>query len=184
MVFFPKHVLALAFSFTLLPFVAGDAIGMPSPIFASSVDKNCPVGAKYTCTPKGKNVTIAGVPTYLATPTRPSKKKRVILFFSDVFGPSTKIVSSSKIISLPRVRSLSSPSPNPHSLGSGYHVLGIDYFPRDPLGNHDIDNELAFNITEWQIKSHKQARELILKWTEAVRAEYGKTSKYVALGYC
>ncbi|KAH6913459.1 hypothetical protein BKA70DRAFT_1218401 [Coprinopsis sp. MPI-PUGE-AT-0042] len=78
-------VLAVA---SLLPFPTSVAQSSDSPFLAGPFDKSCAEGAKYEGTAGGKNVTIAGVPTYLATPPRAaSRNKRIILFLSDIWGP-------------------------------------------------------------------------------------------------
>ncbi|KAH6906039.1 Alpha/Beta hydrolase protein [Coprinopsis sp. MPI-PUGE-AT-0042] len=165
--FFSKFVTTLTFVASIpLSAFAGDVSGVTSPVLAGPIDKHCVEGAKYEGTATGKNTTIAGVPTYVAKPSVPGKNKRVILFFPDVYGP---FYENNFLL-------------QDHFASKGYHVLGIDYFLGDPLGNHS--NEPGFNMTAWITKSRTQAREVLPKWIDAVRGEYGSTSKYSAVGYC
>jgi hypothetical protein len=98
-----------------------------SPQLAKPIEKNCLSGAKYAGTPGGKNFTIAGVPKHLATPRRPSKDKRVILFFSDVFRP---FYENSFIVQVHFASNdVSHVTPAPSSIGSGIVVL-------DRIGYH------------------------------------------------
>jgi hypothetical protein len=56
--------------------------------------------------------------------------------------------------------------------GTGYVVLGPDYFFGDPVHLHN--GEAGFDRTAWMEKSRKQAIEALPKWTEAVTEEYGR----------
>jgi dienelactone hydrolase len=95
---------------------------------------------------------------------------------------STRTTSCFKITSLLKVSTWWLLRHELYSPQSGYHVLGVDYFLGDPLGNHT--SEPDFDLIAWITKSRTQAREVLPKWIAAVRAEYGATSKYTAVGYC
>lgn len=60
--------------------------------------------------------------------------------------------------------------------------MGVDYFLGDPLG--DRINDPNFNTTAWIANAQIQAREVLPKWMDAVRKEFGATSRYTAVGYC
>jgi hypothetical protein len=86
--FFARIVATLAIA-ALLPLstLAGQVSGTPDAVLAGPIEKHCIEGAKYEGTARGKNVTFAGVPTYVSKPApSPAKTKRVILFFY-VYGP-------------------------------------------------------------------------------------------------
>ncbi|KAH6918336.1 Alpha/Beta hydrolase protein [Coprinopsis sp. MPI-PUGE-AT-0042] len=169
--FFSRFAVAVAIA-SLVPraiVVAVSNEASSSPVLAGPVGKHCVEGAKYEGTARGKNVTIAGVPTYLATPKGPTNGKthRVIIFLSDIYGPFYE----------------NNFLQQDYFATKGYHVLGIDYFLGDPIGNHDL-NDPNFNATAWVIKSQAQAEEVLPKWINAVRSKYGSTARYTAVGYC
>jgi hypothetical protein len=58
-----------------------------SPVLAPEISEDCVSGARYHGRSAGKNVSIAGVPTYYAQPRPKPGPKKVILFFSDIYGP-------------------------------------------------------------------------------------------------
>lgn len=77
----------LAFAFIcLLPWLSFAFAAPDSPILAGPLGKDCIKGWKHSGSAKGKNVTIAGVSTYLVEPTIRPGPKKVIFFYSDVFG--------------------------------------------------------------------------------------------------
>ncbi|KAH6901633.1 Alpha/Beta hydrolase protein [Coprinopsis sp. MPI-PUGE-AT-0042] len=138
-----------------------------SPVLAPEIGDDCVSGARYSGRAVGKNVSIAGVPTYYTKPrhSKPGPKK-VILFFSDIYGP---FADNNFML-------------QDQYAGEGYHVLGIDYFFGDPIQNHD--GEVGFNRTEWVNKSRQQATDSIPKWTEQVKKDVGSDAKFTAVGYC
>lgn len=145
-------------------------------VLAGPIGKDCITDAKYNDTPVGKNITIAGVPTYASFPKHSfGKKDKVILHFSDVFGP----FHTSNFILIDYFATQGEPELRPnlfHAYGSdthlGFHVYGIDYFLGDPIGDHI--NDPNFNQTEWLTKSRKQAEDTIPKWTAAILAKHGE----------
>ena len=59
-----------------------------SPVLAGPPGDCCYTFVKHSGTPTGSTSAVAGVPTYVAEPAaKPSGPKRVILYFSDVYGP-------------------------------------------------------------------------------------------------
>jgi len=59
-----------------------------SPALAGPLGDCCFKGFKHTGDPVGKKITIAGVETYISEPPADTTgPKKVILFFSDIFGP-------------------------------------------------------------------------------------------------
>ena len=60
-----------------------------SPALAGPLGPDCTIGTKHDGKPTGKNITIAGVPTYLAEPKKSDinvKAPKVLLFYSDIFS--------------------------------------------------------------------------------------------------
>ncbi|KAG2005026.1 dienelactone hydrolase [Coprinopsis cinerea AmutBmut pab1-1] len=132
---------------------------------ATSIGPDCITGARYHGTMQGKNITIADVPTYYAEPPADVAEKKVIFFFSDVYGP---FLDNNFML-------------QDWFASRGFHVLGIDYFFGDPIQNHP---EPGFNITAWLAKSQRQAAEAVPKWKAAVIEQFGEDAKYAAVGYC
>lgn len=65
---------------------------MASSVLAGAPGDCCFKGFKHTGEPVGKTITIAEVPTYLSepptgVPQQADGKKRVILYFADIYGP-------------------------------------------------------------------------------------------------
>ncbi|TFK21084.1 alpha/beta-hydrolase [Coprinopsis marcescibilis] len=127
---------------------------------------DCLEGFTYSGRVQGKNITIAGVPTYSARPSKNSGTKKVIMFFPDVFGP---FYVNNELL-------------QDQFASQGYHVFGIDYFFGDPI--QIAQTRPNFNQTEWILKSVQQAAESVPRWIEGVRQLHGANSKYNAVGYC
>ncbi|KAL0571465.1 hypothetical protein V5O48_010501 [Marasmius crinis-equi] len=126
----------------------------------------CVTGVKHTGTPVGKRTAIADVPTYISEPKEVQGIKRVILFYSDVWGPfhlNNQLIQD-------------------YFAENGFIVVGIDYFLGDPVHLHD--NEQGFDRDAWFAKSRAQAERLIPSWLEAVKQKFGTSAKYSAVGYC
>jgi len=136
-----------------------------STVLAGPLGDACFKTVQHTGTPVGRTIEVAGVPTYISEPTGESAQKKVILFFSDVFGPfylNNQLVQD-------------------YFASFGFTVLGIDYFLGDPIQNHENDPDRP----AWIAKSKKQAAEYTPRWVEAVKETYGTTdTKYCAVGYC
>ncbi|TFK23903.1 alpha/beta-hydrolase [Coprinopsis marcescibilis] len=132
-----------------------------SPSLAGPMGKECLEGSKYTGQTKGRNMTIAGVPTYVLV-----NVTKVIMYFPDIFGP---FYINNELL-------------QDHFASQGFHVLSPDYFFGDPVQNHD--GEPGFNQTEWLDKSVQQANDSVPGWIRAVRELYGPNAKYSAVGYC
>jgi hypothetical protein len=59
-----------------------------STLLAGDHTDACFKSVKHTGTPVGKSITVADVPTYISEPpSGTTGPKKVILYFSDVFGP-------------------------------------------------------------------------------------------------
>lgn len=86
MVSFTVRMVQLLALFALLPSLV---LSVPdtSPVLATSISPDCLKGVKHDGRPTGKNITIAGVPTYVAEPKKADPRHpKVILFYSDVFS--------------------------------------------------------------------------------------------------
>ncbi|TFK21073.1 alpha/beta-hydrolase [Coprinopsis marcescibilis] len=162
------------FACNLSPPLFANAAGVheKSPSLAGPLGKDCLQGSKYTGEPKGKNLTIAGMPTYVSEASRHGDHSsgngvaKVIMFFSDVFGP---FYINNELL-------------QDYFASKGFHVLGPDYFFGDPIQNHD--GEAGFNQTEWMDKSIQQADANLPGWITKVKETYGPNAKYSAVGYC
>ncbi|KAJ2929306.1 hypothetical protein H1R20_g7784, partial [Candolleomyces eurysporus] len=157
---------------SVLPWISLALAALSSPSVAGALTKNCTKGWRHSGTTTGKNVTIAGVSTYLVEPTHHSGTKKVILFYSDVFG---SFFINNQLL-------------QDYFASQGYYVLGPDYFFGDSIGLH-VDKDLQpidpnFNLTAWVEKSRRQAAQAVPPWNQAVRERYGKNAKYNAVGYC
>lgn len=76
-----------AFAFILvLPWLSFAFASSGSRPLAGGIGMDCAKGWKHSGTAKGKNVTIAGVPTCLTEPTNHAGPMKVILFYADAFG--------------------------------------------------------------------------------------------------
>jgi len=59
-----------------------------SPVLAGPPGDCCVQGVKHTGTAVGKQITLAGVETYLSEPPESATgPKKVVLYFADVYGP-------------------------------------------------------------------------------------------------
>ncbi|RXW18352.1 hypothetical protein EST38_g7512 [Candolleomyces aberdarensis] len=157
---------------SILSWISSAFAALSSPSLAGALSKNCTQGWRHSGSPKGRNVTIAGVPTYLVEPIRHSGTKKVIFFYADAFG--TFFINNQLL--------------QDYFASQGYYVLGLDYFFGDPIGLH-LDKDLQpidpnFNLTAWVEKSRRQAAQAVPIWNEAVRKRYGQNAKYNAVGYC
>ncbi|KAF5311524.1 hypothetical protein D9611_011551 [Ephemerocybe angulata] len=179
MVFLRPRIAALfAFATLLLTSLASPSPAS-SPALAGPLTPDCAKGSRHIGTPTGRNVSFAGVPTYLSEPPfQPSKSKpesratKVILFFSDAFGPfyiNNQLVQD-------------------YYAAQGYHVLGPDYFFGDAITQHVYENFQSFDpnfvLATWVAKSRAQAEAALPAWIEAIRQRYGAAAKINAVGYC
>jgi dienelactone hydrolase len=138
-----------------------------STTLASAPGDCCTKGFRHTGSPVGTTVIIAGVQTYVSEPKDLDPKKKVVLFFSDIYG---SLYLNNQLV-------------QDYFAGQGFIVLGPDYFFGDPIQNHA--NEEGFDRPAWMAKSKKQADECVPKWLEAVKEKFGTTgTKYSAVGYC
>lgn len=60
---------------------------MTSLILASAPGDCCATGFKHSGTPAGKTINVAEVETYVSEPKNARPEKKIILFFSDIYGP-------------------------------------------------------------------------------------------------
>jgi len=140
-----------------------------SPTLAGPPGDCCFTGFKHVGTPIGKTIDIAGVPTYITEPTTKQSEgqpKKVVLFFPDIHGP---FFLNNQLI-------------QDYFAGSGFVVLGIDYFFGDPL--HLRLDEPNFDRQAWMAKAKEKAADAVPRWLKAVREKFGADSKYCAVGYC
>ncbi|KIJ93531.1 hypothetical protein K443DRAFT_684480 [Laccaria amethystina LaAM-08-1] len=138
-----------------------------STVLAGPPGECCAKGFKHSGEPAGTTVTIADLRTYLSEPRTVQSEgpKKVILFFSDIFGPYF----------------LNNQLLQDYYASQGYHVLGVDYFFGDAVHLH---TEPGFELWDWIDKCLVKAKEVTPKWIDAVIDKYGPDTKYYAAGYC
>ena len=135
----------------------------------------CFTGFKHTSTPEGRIEPLGGLDTYIAEPpvTAAGPHKRVLLFFSDVFGPlfiNNKLLQDyfascgafSFILVGRRVVEL--------MRRAGFIVLGPDYF----FGVHVQDLPEGCDKAAWVSEVLPKAVEAFTRWFDAVKATYGE----------
>ena len=85
--FIARAIQLLSFLTLLLPIVYSVPADQ-SPALAGPLGPDCTTGTKHDGKPTGKNITIAGVPTYLAEPKSDINVEapKVLLFYSDIFS--------------------------------------------------------------------------------------------------
>ncbi|KAF7360779.1 hypothetical protein MVEN_00809900 [Mycena venus] len=142
---------------------------MESTTIAQPHCEGCFTGVKDSGDPVGKTVTIADIPTYVSEPppgvATLSGPKKIILFFSDVWGP---FYLNNQLL-------------QDYFAAQGFFVVGIDYFLGAPYQSH---TEEGFDANAWFLSSRAKALDMTPKWIEEVRKQYGTEGKYCAIGYC
>ncbi|KAF8959819.1 dienelactone hydrolase family-domain-containing protein [Flammula alnicola] len=138
-----------------------------SPVLAGSVGECCVKGFKHEGEPVGRIETIADIRTYVSgPPANTTGPKKVILFFSDVYGP---LYINAKLL-------------QDYFASQGFHVMGLDYFFGDYMSDHT--DKPGFEVLPWIEKKMKTAQETTPKWIDAVRKIYGEDAIYFSTGYC
>ncbi|TEB26696.1 alpha/beta-hydrolase [Coprinellus micaceus] len=175
MVSFTLRVVQFLSVVALLPSLVHSVPADQSPVLAGGLGPDCFSGTKHDGKPSGKNITIAGVPTYLSEPKKGTvnvKAPKVLLFYSDVF--SAFFVNNQLL--------------QDYFATQGYYVLGPDYFFGDPIQKHTtLDLEPLdpnFDLPAWLTKSRAQAAAALPAWVDAVKKRYGPKAQYTASGYC
>ncbi|KAF8870590.1 dienelactone hydrolase [Gymnopilus junonius] len=126
-----------------------------SPVLAGPLTDHCFEVVRHVGTAVGKSIKIADIDTYLSEPPAGTTgPKKVILYFSDVFGP---FFDNAKLL-------------QDYFASHGFYVLGSTTSLVIPAA--------------WSAKSRRQADEATPRWTKAVREIYGEDTKYTAIGYC
>lgn len=153
----------------------------PSATLAGPPGECCFSGVKHTGTPVGSTITISGLNTYVSEPPeipgQANMNKKIILFFSDVFGPmflnnqliQDYFASLGMCYSFFITLLCSNPDYNCYK---GFIVLGPDYFFGDSMGFHR-GIEPDFDGEAWVQRQRKPAHEVMPKWLEAVKEKYG-----------
>ncbi|KAF9256230.1 alpha/beta-hydrolase [Marasmius fiardii PR-910] len=139
---------------------------MSNAVLAGPLGDCCVTGVKHSGTANGKRIMIADVPTYISEPKEDSGGKRVVIFYSDVYGP---FYLNNQLI-------------QDYFAENGFVVVGINYFLGDPIHLHD--KEAGFNRDAWFVKARAQAKKILPAWLEAIKKTYGPSARYTAVGYC
>jgi len=132
----------------------------------------CLKGSLHEGTPRGSMVTISGIETYMATPSKTKANGHILLYFPDVWG----LFNNGLLIM-------------DGFADAGYLVLGLDYFCGDPVWKHRKDrndrSEPGFDYEAWKVKHTTFADEAVPKWVKEVKESYGHAeTKYACVGYC
>ncbi|KAI0721211.1 Alpha/Beta hydrolase protein [Fomitopsis betulina] len=118
----------------------------------------CIKTVEHSGTARGTTEKIAGIDTYVARPAELGEKRKVILFFADVYGPF--FLNSQLIMD--------------YWASNGYLVLALDYFEGDPVQNylHKVGENyrIEFDFVPGKMI---RAKQITPDWVEAVREQYG-----------
>ncbi|KAI6003574.1 Alpha/Beta hydrolase protein [Pisolithus marmoratus] len=138
---------------------------------ADTLTDHCFTTVQHAGTPTGQRIDIdvggVPVPTYLAEPKDTSSSRKIILYFSDVFGA---FYANDQLL-------------QDYFATQGFTVLGIDYFFGDSYALHV--NDPNFDRPTWRDKSVNQAKVFTPGWVDAIKQRYGTEGvKYFAVGYC
>lgn len=141
---------------------------------------------------RGTIETVAGVETYVSRPKDGSNKK-IILFFADVYGPiyiNSQLImdywaeNGEQIFDLTTgTNFVGSRLPDAHGrvracgCRAGYLVVALDYFEDDSMTKHPDREAPGFDWQEWLVRKQTRAPELIGPWIEAIRKDYGQSSR-------
>ncbi|KAG1742669.1 dienelactone hydrolase [Suillus paluster] len=135
-----------------------------SSTLASTPGSCCFTGVKHTGTPAGRIEDLGGLQTYISEPPTSGTTQKVILFLADVWGP---LFLNNQLI-------------QDYFASCGYIVLGPDYFFGNAIPNHPPD----YDRKAWIESAWKPAMDAFPAWLKAVKAKYGRDTKYCAVGYC
>ncbi|KAF9499634.1 dienelactone hydrolase endo-1,3,1,4-beta-D-glucanase [Pleurotus eryngii] len=129
--------------------------------------ENCVKGVRHEGTPEGKWETLGGVETYVATPTVDYPKNKVILFLTDIFGPS---LPNSQLLADDFAR-------------NGFKVVIPDILNGDSAPPDALSGNTSFSLQDW-FANHTPAhtRPTVDKVVAALK-EQGVTD-IAAAGYC
>ncbi|KAL1847805.1 hypothetical protein Daus18300_013847 [Diaporthe australafricana] len=133
----------------------------------------CIKGNLHEGEPRGTNVTIEGVDTYVAQPPEGISNGNIILYFPDVWG----LFKNGNLVM-------------DGFADAGYLTVGMDYFRGDPVwkhrkDRHDATTEPDFDYDAWKEKHQSFAAKAVPRWVDAVKAKYGGNgTKYGCVGYC
>ncbi|KAF9481283.1 alpha/beta-hydrolase [Pholiota conissans] len=138
-----------------------------SPLLAGTFTDCCFTAFKHEGDPVGRIETIAGFQTYLSDPPADTTgPKKVILFFSDVYGP---FYNTAKLL-------------QDFFASHGFYVLGVDYFFGDYYHHHR--DTPGYNLVGWVENKLKEALSVTPKWIDEVRKIHGEDALYCSVGYC
>ncbi|KAL6303980.1 Alpha/Beta hydrolase protein [Sparassis latifolia] len=136
-------------------------------VLAAPSSTCCIKTVEHTGSARGTVEKIAGIDTYIACPTDAEDTKKIILYFSDVYGPM--FLNAQLVMD--------------YWASNGYLVLALDYFVGDSISKHV--SKPGFQVSEWVEPKVAQANEMVPRWLEAVKEQYGTPdTKWVAAGYC
>ncbi|KAJ3873906.1 dienelactone hydrolase [Lentinula edodes] len=135
-----------------------------------SLCEDCIKGVKHEGTPEGKWETIAGIESYVGTPSGEYQKDKVLLFLCDVFGPQ-----------LPNAQLLVDGFAK-----NGFKTVAPDLFEKDGLPFDVFDSEekrQAFDLPTWFGRHGPHVARPLLDKVIAALKEQGVTT-FASTGYC
>ncbi|KAI0630599.1 alpha/beta-hydrolase [Trametes polyzona] len=131
-----------------------------------SLCKHCVSGVRHEGTPEGTTTQIAGIETYVATPSGEYPKDKAILFLTDVFGLK---LENNRLLADDYAR-------------NGFKVYVPDLFNGDALPADALSGG-NFDLMAWLGKhTAPDVLEIVRKVIAALKAE--GVTKFAAIGFC
>ncbi|CAK7241732.1 MAG: hypothetical protein STHCBS139747_003201 [Sporothrix thermara] len=133
----------------------------------------CFIGHIHAGEPRGVEVELAGVQTYVTRPpTGVAPNGHIVLYYPDIWALS----NNAKLLM-------------DGFAAAGYTALGIDYFRDDPISKYHANPgdppPAGFDRKAWRDKHFSFAQAHVPVWTAAVKAKYGTSeTRYACVGYC
>ncbi|KAH9479730.1 Protein AIM2 [Psilocybe cubensis] len=128
---------------------------------------HCVKGVTHEGTPQGKWEDIAGVNTYVATPSGDYPKDKAILFLTDVFGP--QLINAQLLAD--------------DFAANGFKVFAPDYLHGDPVPPDALNPGSGFDLMKWFPNHTQEKTRPSLDKVIAALKEQGITV-FGATGYC
>ncbi|PCH44440.1 alpha/beta-hydrolase [Wolfiporia cocos MD-104 SS10] len=132
-----------------------------------SLCADCVIGVRHEGTPEGTFQDISGVQCYVATPSGTSKEGRVILYLTDIFGPT---FVNHQLLADDFAR-------------NGYRVVIPDILNGDPVPTDAPLSTGEFDLTSW-LSRHGQETVWPVIAKILSHYKYSGIRKVAAVGFC